>query len=92
MDRYNSSDTELLLSEEDEFGHLVQIGRELAHELNNLLTIILTNTQLVMLIAKEKELMPHLKSVEDATREVETIVQGFQKSVEAYDRKKVNNH
>ena len=87
MDMYNSSDTELLLSEEDEFGHLVHIGRELAHELNNLLTTILTNTQLVMLIAKEEELIPHLRTVEGATREVGIIVQDFQKSVQAYDRK-----
>jgi len=87
VDRYDSSDVELLLSEEDEFGHLVQISRELAHELNNLLTTILTNTQLVMLIAKEEELMPHLKSVEDAVCEMGTIVRDFQKSVQAYDRK-----
>lgn len=86
MDRYNSGNTELLLSEEDEFGHLVQISKELVHELNNLLTTILTNTQLVMLIAKEKELMPHLKSVEGAAREVGTIVQDFQKSIQVYDR------
>ena len=67
----------------NEFDHLVQMGNTLAHQLNNQLTTILANTQLMILMTKDDDLMSYLKAVEDATREVGTLVRDFQESSQA---------
>ena len=69
------------IAEEDKFNNLMQTGRDLAHQLNNLLTTILANTQLTSLISKEEELKPYLRSVEEATRDAALIVREFQGSI-----------
>jgi signal transduction histidine kinase len=69
------------IGEEDEFNKLLQMGRHLAHELNNLLTTILANTQLMFLVVKDEELKPYLEALEDAARDAGTIVREFQGSV-----------
>lgn len=68
-------------AEEDELNNLIQVGRSLSHQLNNLLTTILANTQLMFLIVKDAELKSHLKAVENATRDAGTVVRKFQESV-----------
>ena len=78
-------DEESKITDGKGFEHLVQISREFAHQLNNLLTTVLANAQLVSLMVKDEELMPYLKSVEDATRDAGTIVHDFQRSLRALD-------
>ena len=75
--------SEKTVSEERKFNDLIQMGRHLAHQLNNLLTIILTNTQLMFLIVKDEELKPYLRIVEDATRDAGVTVCEFQESIRA---------
>jgi signal transduction histidine kinase len=83
VDRYESNNTDVLLSEGDEFDHLMQMSRALAHHLNNQLTTILSNTQLVILMTKDEDLKPYLKAVEDAARDVGTVVHEYQESSQA---------
>jgi len=95
----DSSSTEFLLSEQDagrrrgnlegtiaeegELNDLVQMSRHLAHQLNNLLTTILANTQLMFLVVNDEELRPYLEALQDAARDAGTIVREFQGSVKA---------
>lgn len=76
----NSQET---VGEEDKFNELVQMSRHLAHQLNNLLTTILANTQLMFLVVNDEELKPHLEALQDAARGAGTIVREFQGSVKA---------
>jgi signal transduction histidine kinase len=69
------------IADEDKFSRLTQMSRHLAHRLNNLLTTIMANTQLMRLAAKDEELKSYLGPVEDAAREAGTIVHEFQRSV-----------
>ena len=71
------------IGEEDKFNNLVRMSRNLAHQLNNLLTTILANTQLMLLMVKDKELGPYLGALEDAARDAGMTVREFQKSVKA---------
>lgn len=71
------------IGEEDKFKKLVQISRHLAHQLNNLLTTILANTQLMLLVAKDEELKPYLKALENAARSAGAMVRDFQGSIKA---------
>jgi signal transduction histidine kinase len=77
------SNSEETITEEDKLSNLIQTGRHLAHELNNLLTTILANTQLVSLIAKDEDLKSYLGAVEDATRDAELLVRDFQGAIRA---------
>jgi signal transduction histidine kinase len=77
----NRDDSEKAVAEERKIDDLIQMGRHLAHQLNNLLTTILTNTQLMLLIAKDEELKPYLRIVEDATHDAGVVVRGFQESI-----------
>ena len=70
-------------AEKDKLTYLVQTGRELAHQLNNLLTTILANTQLTFLMVEDEELKTYLASVEDATRDAATVVREFQGLIRA---------
>ena len=70
-------------AEEDKFNNLMQISKVLAHDLNNLLTTILANTQLTSLLVKDEELKPYLDAVEEATGEAGEIVREFQESMSA---------
>ena len=79
------SGSEETVKEEDKFDNLMQMSRELAHQLNNGLTSILANAQLMSLILKDEELRPYLKSVEDATRDTGAVVRNFQEAIRALD-------
>ena len=68
-------------AEEDNLKDLVRTSRDLAHSLNNLLTTILANTQLVSLMVKDEELKPYLNAVEKATGEAGETVREFQESI-----------
>ena len=70
-------------SKQDEYSNLMQISRHLAHQLNNLLTTILANTQLVSLMVEDEELKRYLIAVENATREAGAAVREFQGSLRA---------
>ena len=83
LDSYEINSTDIPLSEESEFDHLMQMSKVLAHSLNNQLTTILSNTQLMILMTKDEDLKPYLKAVEDATREVGTVVHEYQESAQA---------
>lgn len=76
-------DSERAVPEERKFDDLIQMCRNLAHQLNNLLTTILTNTQLMFLIVKDEELKPYLRIVEDATHDAGVTVREFQESTRA---------
>ena len=76
-------DLEVMVNEEDALKDLIGMGRKLAHQLNNQLTTILANTQLVCLMLESEELGPYLKAVEDATRDAAETVGSFQESVRA---------
>ena len=66
---------------EENLDSFVKKGRYLSHELNNLLTTILANTQLMMLVLEDAELKDYLETVEDATREAGVLVHDFQGSI-----------
>ena len=68
-------------AEEDNFSNLMGISRDLAHNLNNLLTTILANTQLTSLMVKDTEVKPYLNAVEGATVEAGEAVRKFQESI-----------
>jgi signal transduction histidine kinase len=72
-----------VINEEDKFQNLVRMSRKLAHQLNNQLTSILANTQLISLILKDEELRPYLKSVEDVAHDTGATVRNFQEAVRA---------
>jgi len=67
-------------SEENDLDELMKMSRQFAHRLNNLLTTILANTQLVLLIAQDEELKPYLTAVEDASRDAGKAIRKFQES------------
>ena len=67
--------------EEDKLGDLVQTSGDLAHQLNNLLTTMLANTQLALLMSDDVELKPYLSAVEEATGEAAKMVHQFQESL-----------
>ena len=69
------------LDEEYRFNSLVEISRDLAHGLNNMLTTILANTQLTSLMVKDAEVKPYLDAVEEATSEAGEKVRKFQESI-----------
>ena len=69
------------LDEENKFNSLVEISRDLAHGLNNMLTTILANTQLTSLMVKDAEVKPYLDAVEEATSEAGEKVRKFQESI-----------
>ncbi len=68
-------------AEEDKFSDLAKMGRTLAHQLNNMLTAILANTQLALLMAKDEELKAYLNAAEEATGKAGEIVREFQESI-----------
>ena len=68
-------------AEEDNFSNLMRMSRDLAHNLNNLLTTRLANTQLTSLIVKDEEVKPYLNAVEEATGEAGEAVRKFQESI-----------
>jgi signal transduction histidine kinase len=84
IDSHEGKNTELLLPKGNEFNQLAQMGRNLAHEVNNQLTIITSNTQLMILITKDRDLITYLKAVEDAARDMEKIVRDYQDSSRAF--------
>ncbi len=68
-------------AEEDKFDSLAQMGRTLAHQLNNMLTTILANTQLASLMIDNEEVKSHLDVVEEATGDAGIMVRKFQESI-----------
>ena len=52
--------SEETLTEEEKLDNLMQRSKHLAHQLNNLLTTVLANTQLMSLMVKDDELKPYL--------------------------------
>ena len=74
-------DLEETIAEEDKFSKLIQTSRHLAHQLNNLLTTIIANAQLMCLVVKDEELKAYLEPLEEAAREAGTTVREFQRSV-----------
>jgi signal transduction histidine kinase len=82
-DQQDNDDSTEIVGGNDRFADLVQISREMAHQLNNLLTTILANVQLISLMLEDEELRPYIKPVEEATRDAGTIVSDFQNSVRA---------
>ena len=71
------------IDEGEALKNLMQMSRGLAHQLNNHLTTILANTQLVFLMLENEELRPYLKAVEHATRDAADMVATFQESIRA---------
>lgn len=72
--------------EEDRFNNLMQMSRHLAHQLNNLLTTIMANTQLMSMMVRDEERESYLRSIEDATRNAGAIMREFQESIIALAR------
>lgn len=70
-------------TEENRFDILMQMSRDLAHQLNNHLTAILANAQLALLMAENEELKSYLDAVEEATGEAGTAVHRFQETTHA---------
>ena len=71
---------------EDRFNELIEIGRHTSHQLNNLLTTILTNSQLVLLIGKDEESESLLGAIEKAARDAGRILLNFQECIHAFSR------
>ena len=71
------------VNEEDALKDLILTNRMLAHQLNNLLTTILANTQLMLLVVNDEELKPYLEALQDAARGAGAMVREFQGSVKA---------
>lgn len=68
---------------EEKFDNLMKSSRSLAHELNNQLTTILANTQLVLLMAEDESLKTYLDAVEEAAGTAGNLVHKFQESIRA---------
>lgn len=95
MNENSDSITRLLLPEEDaehprrvtteenRFDVLMQMSKDLAHQLNNHLTAILANAQLALLMADNEELKSYLDAVEEATGDAGTAVHRFQETTHA---------
>lgn len=71
------------VSEEDKFNRLIKMSRYTSHQLNNLLTTILANVQLVMLMGGSEDPKPLLKAIEDSALNAGTMVTEFQKAIRA---------
>lgn len=82
----NAGSLEKMVAEGDKFDSLMQMSRYLAHQLNNLLTTILANTQLASLMIENEEVKSYLSTVEAATSDAGTMVHKFQESVRALAR------
>lgn len=71
---------------ENYFAELIQKSRKISHQLNNILTVIITNIQLVNLIDQDEEKQTLLKSIEDsALNAAETILE-FQKYIRSLQK------
>ena len=71
------------MAAEHELCSLIKMGMDLSHQLNNLLTAILVNTQIMLMIIQDDESKSYLGSVESAARDAANIVGKFQESVRA---------
>ena len=78
QDSGNSEESD---TEADELSNFVQMGRTMAHQLNNLLTTILANAQLASLMIDNEEVKSYLNVVEEATGDAGTMVRRFQESI-----------
>lgn len=70
---------------ENNFEELIQKSRKISHQLNNLLTAIIANIQLLNSI-NDEEKQPILKSVEDAAINAGEIIFEFQKYIRSLQK------
>jgi signal transduction histidine kinase len=69
---------------ENKLENLIQISRNTAHKLNNMVTTILANAQLMSLIVEDEELKDYLKSIENAASDAGVTVREFQLTVRSF--------
>lgn len=70
---------------ENNFEELIHKSRKISHQLNNLLTAIIANIQLLNSI-NDEEKQPILKSVEDAAINAGEIIFEFQKYIRSLQK------
>ena len=85
IDQQNGSSSDVS-NEEDKLSDLMKMSRHLAHELNNHLTTIMANSQLVSLMVEEENLKSYLNAVEEATIDAGKLVREYQKSIRELDK------
>lgn len=70
---------------ENNFEELIQKSRKISHQLNNLLTAVIANIQLLNSI-NDEEKQPILKSVEDTAINAGEIIFEFQKYIRSLQK------
>lgn len=70
----------------EDFDRLIKLCRQTIHQLNNQLTFVLVNTQLVLLVLTNEKLRGYLTEVELAARDIDAMTNLFQESIEAINQ------
>jgi len=84
--KQHSDNIEQATTEENRLDSLMKMSRSLAHDLNNLLTTILANTQLASLMLEDEKIQSYLNTVEEATGDAGMVIRKFQESLHALAR------